>query len=88
MYLAMASAAKGDTASAVRNLNEAYKRNHRDMWSIHNDYAWDPIRSDPEFQQTIQLIKDDNAAMLEQIQTAGASAGARDGTQRGVGTDP
>ncbi|MFB3076935.1 MAG: tetratricopeptide repeat protein, partial [Lysobacterales bacterium] len=42
MYLAMASAAKGDTASAVRNLGDAYRRNHRDMWSIHTDYAWDP----------------------------------------------
>jgi len=88
MYLAMASAAKGDTASAVRNLSEAYRRNHREMWSIHTDYAWDPIRSDPEFQQAIQLIKDDNAAMLEQIQAGGASAGAEDGAQRGVGANP
>ena len=73
VYLAMASAAKGDTASAVRNLDEAYGRGHRHLWSIHTDYAWDPIRSDPEFQQTIQRIKDDNWAMLEQIRAVDAA---------------
>ncbi len=72
IYLAMASAAKGDASSAVQNLNEAYRRGHRNLWSIHTDYAWNPIRSDPEFQQAIQRIEDDNAAMLEQIQAADA----------------
>ncbi len=67
IYLAMAYAAKGDTAAAVRNLEEGFERGHRDMWPIHTDYAWDPIRRDPEFQQTIQRIRNDNAAMLEQI---------------------
>ncbi|GBF31154.1 beta-barrel assembly-enhancing protease [bacterium MnTg04] len=73
VYLAMASAAMGDTASAVRNLDEAYGRGHRSLlWSIYTDYAWDPIRSDPEFQQAIQTIKDDNSTMLEQIRATDA----------------
>ncbi|MFB3063358.1 MAG: hypothetical protein ACE1ZL_01540, partial [Gammaproteobacteria bacterium] len=74
VYLAMASAAKGDTTSAVRNLDEAYGRGHRHLWSIHTDYAWDPIRSDPEFQQAIQRIKDDNSAMLAQIRAVDAAS--------------
>ncbi len=72
VYLAMAAAAKGDASTAVQNLDEAYGRGHRHLWSIHTDYAWDPIRSDPEFQQAIQRIEDDNAAMLEQIRAADA----------------
>ncbi|MCZ6762498.1 MAG: tetratricopeptide repeat protein [Gammaproteobacteria bacterium] len=70
IYLAMASAAKGDATASVRNLNEAFERGHRDLWSIHTDYAWDPVRSDPEFQRAIQRIKNDNAAMLELIRAA------------------
>jgi tetratricopeptide (TPR) repeat protein len=70
VYLAMASAAKGDATASVRELNEAFERGHRDLWSIHSDYAWDPIRSAPEVQHAIQRIKNDNAAMLEQIRAA------------------
>ena len=70
VYLAMASAAKGDATASVRNLNEAFERGHRDLWSIHTDYAWDPVRSDPEFQNAIKRIKSDNAAMLELIRAA------------------
>ena len=72
VYLAMAAAAKGDASSAVQSLDEAYGRGHRHLWSIHTDYAWDPIRSDPGFQQAIQRIEDDNAAMLQQIRAADA----------------
>ena len=72
-YLAMADAARGDASEAILDLLQAYNRGFRALWFIDFDYAWNPIRDDPDFQLIIDRIKTTNSAMLKEIRAVSSS---------------
>jgi len=66
--------ARGDTTSAIVDLESAYERGFRWTWMLELEPMLDPLRSHPRFQQLVERVRVDVAAMrrmVERIQRDG-----------------
>lgn len=68
LFIAMGNMLKNQETKAIDNLKLAYKLGWRDYFMVENNFVFDPIKNNPEYQKIIASIKKDINLINENIE--------------------